>query len=357
MALSSVLIKNGKIWNGEQYLFGDVFVKNGMVVRIGQCEYIDVDYTYDAKGNIVSPGLVDIHMHMRGISCDDFGISADATCFPFGVTAAADASGGFGDCQRLDSFMVKNVVFVVADIKDNKADFTQTEEMLQKYGDKVSGVKVFFDASGHQVSDCKPLEQICEYAKKRNLRVMVHSNGTPVPMKQVFACLSKGDICTHTYHGEPHTVLEDDFQTLREAKTRGIIIDNGMAGGVNTDFSVMQKAVEFGAKPFTISSDVTSSSAFIRGGRYGLTMCMSMMRTMGMKEEEILQAVTSNAAKALGKDKEWGYIKEGRCADVTVLTYGNAGFDITDRAGNHLKSDKGYECLLTVCDGQVVYKK
>ena len=30
--------------------------------------------------------------------------------------------------------------------------------------------------------------------------------------------------------------------------------------------------------------------------------------------------------------------------------------DITDNAGNQLKSDMGYRCVLTVSDGQVVYK-
>lgn len=38
-----------------------------------------------------------------------------------------------------------------------------------------------------------------------------------------------------------------------------------------------------------------------------------------------------------------------------VLTE-DEGFDLTDKAGNHIVSEKGYRCVLTVTDGEVVYK-
>ena len=87
-----------------------------------------------------------------------------------------------------------------------------------------------------------------------------------------------------------------------------------------------------------------------------MTMCMNIARTVGMQEEDIFRAVTSNPAKALGKSDEWGYLQIGRIADIAVLDYTDEGFDLTDKAGNHIESQKGYRCVLTVSDGQVVYR-
>ena len=76
----------------------------------------------------------------------------------------------------------------------------------------------------------------------------------------------------------------------------------------------------------------------------------------GMSEEDIFKAVTSTPAKALGKEKEWGYLAVGRRADIAVFDYTDEGFDIVDRQGNRFQSDMGYRCVFTVLDGQIVYK-
>jgi len=87
-----------------------------------------------------------------------------------------------------------------------------------------------------------------------------------------------------------------------------------------------------------------------------MTMCMSMAKVSGMEEEDILRAVTSAPAKALGKQDVWGTLAVGRTADIAVLDYTDEGFSLTDAAGNHMESNVGYRCVLTVADGQVVYK-
>ena len=87
-----------------------------------------------------------------------------------------------------------------------------------------------------------------------------------------------------------------------------------------------------------------------------MTMCMSIAKHLGMSEEDIFRAVTSSPAKALGKENEWGHLKVGRCADIAVFDYTNEGCDFADKAGNHIVSEKGYRCLLTVADGELVYR-
>ena len=75
-----------------------------------------------------------------------------------------------------------------------------------------------------------------------------------------------------------------------------------------------------------------------------------------MSEEKIFRAVTKDPAKALGKEQEWGALKVGGVADLAVLDFADEGFSLTDKAGNHIESAEGYRCLLTVADGQVVYR-
>ena len=350
-----ILIKNGRVWDGERFLFADVFCEGDTVVKIEPNITDQADFIYDATGKIVSAGLIDAHVHMLGPEPDLYGINAELSTLPFGVTAAADAGGAHANREMAESYQVKNVTFARVKIKDNQPDFSVTEEKMALYGDRIIGVKVYFDTTTTEVRTVEPLQKICEYAKERGLRVMVHCSHSPTPMSEILETLSAGDILTHAFHGEENNAAEDHFEAMAAAKKRGVIIDTGFAGYVHTDFSVFQQAIDCGVFPDTISTDITRSSAYKRGGRYGMTMCMSMAKHMGMPEEDVFKAVTTAPAKALGKENEWGRLKIGGSADIAVLDYTNEGFSLTDKAGNHIESTMGYRCLLTVVNGQILW--
>ena len=183
---------------------------------------------------------------------------------------------------------------------------------------------------------------------------MVHCSQSPTPMPEILDTLTKGDILTRAFHGGVHNAGEGGFAALREGQKRGIVIDTGFAGSVHTDFSPFRRAVEAEVLPDAVSTDITQYSAYMRGGRYGMTMCMNMAKTLGMGETEIFRAVTKTPARVLGKADSWGILKEGGTADIAVFAETGEGFSITDRAGNHIESSTGYRCVLTVADGQLV---
>lgn len=353
-SMGKILVKNGRIWDGERFFYGDVLTDGGVIAKIGENIHEKAAYTYDASGKIVSAGLVDCHVHMKHISSHAYGIRAEMCCLPFGVTAANDAGGIHGDENLLSSFGIKTTVFAGAKIRENAFDAESTEKFLAAYGKKALGVKVFFDTDSKHITDITPLRQVCDFAKERNLKVMVHCNGSPAPMMNIIETLSPGDILTHVYHGGENTCRENDFACLKLAREKGVVLDAGFAGHVHTDFAVLQAAVAAGYTPDTISTDITCFSAYKRGGRYGMTACMSMAKTAGMAETDIFRAVTSNPAKALGMD--WGYLKEGGCADIAVFDIADEGFSFKDKAGNVLQSETGYRCKLTISDGEVVYR-
>lgn len=333
-----------------------MFVQNGVISKIGPNIGCSADFVFDARDKIVSAGLVDAHAHLRGISPNQYGSPAEAICFPFGVTAVADASTEQGNQAVLKSFMVKTVVFICPEIRNNHADFSRTKVLLAQYGYHAVGVKLFFDTSASEVTDTTVLKEVCDFAHEQNLRVLVHTTRSPVPMADIADMLREGDILTHAFHGGEKNALEDDFQSLIRAQKRGVIIDAGLAGTSHVDFAIFREAIKRGFLPDVIGTDITKLTAFIRGGRFGMTMCMNIAAALGMEEADILRAVTSAPAKALGKEKEWGWLKEGGCADITVLQKTNEPMDLIDKAGVHLHSDKGYRCLLTIADGEVVYR-
>lgn len=354
--MGTILVKGGRVWDGERFFFADILTEGKVIAKIGENITDNADFIFDATGKTVSAGLVDAHMHMKGISTDGFGIDT-AVCFPFGVTAAADAAAEQGNEASLKQKGIKSRVFVATEIKDNKAYFEKTLKYLKDFGETALGVKVYFDVTGGEVSDITPLKQICDFAFDRNLKVMVHCSNSPTKMSEILACLKKGDILTHAFHGGQNTAEEDGFKALGEAQKRGVIIDVGFAGHVHTDFAVLKNAITNGVVSDIISTDLTKLSAFKRGGCYGLTMCMSIAKDLGLPETDVFRAVTLGPAKALLKAGEWGCLKEGGIADICVLDYTDEAYCLTDKAGSTVKNNKGYSCVLTISDGEVVYRR
>ncbi len=350
--MGRTLIKNGRVWNGENFLYSDILTDGSIILKIDTNITEEADYIYDASGKIVSPGLVDIHTHMLGF----YGINPELSCIPFGVTAAADASAEPDSKEKYNNFLVKNKVFVCAEFKNNRAILDNTVKLLEYYGEKAIGIKVYFDTGISDVRDINPLKEVCDYAKTNNLNVMVHCSNSPVKMSEIISVLNKGDILTHAYHGGANNACEDDFECLKKAREKGVLIDAGFAGHIHTDFWIFEDAVKKGVTPDIISTDITRLSAYKRGGRYGMTMCMSIARKLGMCEEDIFRNVTSAPAKALGKEDEWGYLKTGRIADVAVFDYNDEAFFLTDKQANTVSDENGYRCVLCICNGEVVYK-
>ena len=350
-----ILIKNGKIWDGDKFFRGDVLTEEKSIIKIADHIEDKATFTYNAAGQIVSVGLVDAHAHFRGVSAKIYGISPDAACFPFGVTAGVDVSAINGNGETLGAFAVKTKVLAFIGIREDEAVFTNTEKAFANYGDQVIGLKVCFSAPAAQT--IKPLRQASAYARERGLPLMVHCSDCPVPMMEIVEWLQAGDILTHPYHGGEHTAAEENYACLIAARRKGIWLDAGFAGNVHTDFNVLRGAAELGIFPDTISTDITRNSAFKRGGRYGMTMCMNMCLTVGMPEEDIFRAVTSSPAKMLNMEENWGKLQVGRPADIAVFQLGNAPFRLKDEAGNNLQNESGYRCTLTVADGDVVYRE
>ena len=353
--MTKILIKNGKIWDGEKFFFSDIYVENGKIVTIAEKIEMSADFSYDATGQIVSAGFVDSHLHMRKMSSDGLGVG-DWACFPFGVTSAVDAWMEQKDKTATAGNMVKTLGFVGTWISDNHLHTDWIEPFLAEWKEKVVGVKVVLDTKDTDASDITPVLEGVAIAEQYGLKVMVHCNHSPVPMMEIVKALRKGDILTHAYHGGANNASVDGYACLYSARVREVVLDSGFAGHIHTDFQVYKEALSKGYAPDTISTDLTLYSVFKRGGRYGMTTAMNIARACGQTEESIFKAVTSTPAKVFGKADEWGYLQEGRTADIAVVAYEDDKYDLTDAFGNRVAWDKGYRCKLTIANGEVVFK-
>jgi N-acyl-D-amino-acid deacylase len=65
---ADILIKNGRILDGtgNSWYYGDVAVKDGKILKIGNFDNVTAAKVIDAKGLIVSPGFIDVHTHIEG---------------------------------------------------------------------------------------------------------------------------------------------------------------------------------------------------------------------------------------------------------------------------------------------------
>jgi dihydroorotase len=309
----------------------------------------------DLSDCIVTSGLIDIHTHLLEFGNSRFGFPADMATIPFGVTYAVDACAINSNVDTLDNLCVETKAFIPVCVKGQSLDYDEMQRRLNLYGERILGVKVYFDQTQSDGISYELFRLANEYAHQKGLRVMVHCAYSETPMADIIDLLESGDVLTHCYHGAYHTIDENDYLAYKKAKQKGVIIDAGMAGGVHTDFEVLKNAITKGYIPDTISSDVTKWSAYTRGGVYGLTACMSIMKTLGMSEEKIFQAVTKNPAHLLSQ-KSWFCIREGDAATISAIKYDDGKIDITDKAGNRVASDKSYQCKITIKNGQIIYR-
>lgn len=349
--MQKILLKGGKFFNGETFIDGDLLIENGKISKTGVIEDND-SINIDVSGCIVTPGLIDIHTHFNEMGNQAFGFPADMASIPFGVTYAVDGGALWSDEKVLDNLLVKTKVFIQLFLKNGDIDYNSIEKSLALYKERVVGIKIYFDNTLNNGIDYELFKKACNYANENNLKVMVHCSYSPVPMIDIINALHKGDILTHAYHGDYHNIEENDFIAYKKAKEKGVIIDAGMAGGVHTDFTVLKNAIEKGYAPDVISTDITKFSAYVRGGVYGLPMCMSICKHLGLSEVQIFKAVTINAASAVNQS-DWFSLSD---VNLAVLKYESDNIDITDRKGNRVVCDKGYKCKMTIVNGQIIYR-
>src|SRR5690606_4689321 len=117
----------------------------------------------------------------------------------------------------------------------------------------------------------------------------------------------------------------------------GVLFDIAF-GSYNFAWEVAEAAFKQGLPPDIISSDLQQFNAI--GPAYSLSHVMSLLMCLGMSFEEVIKAVTTTPAKALGIQDRAGSIRTGAPAELTVCRVVNGHYEIADTEGKMRTADE-----------------
>lgn len=370
-----LLLKGGILVDPSQdfHQRSDVAFRDGRVAALADdLPVAAAREVIDVTGNLVTPGLLDIHGHFfyRGWPG---AVDPDLACLPSGVTTAVDAgSTGWGNYPALREYVMRpahtrlyafvhlcatGLTSLTARIGElHSLAFAQVDRAIRCLGDhpeQTLGVKVRIDHRATGEANAVPaLEMARQVADVAQARMMVHVSNTPVPLVRIFDFMRPGDIATHILNGHAHGVLDGNGRIrpeVHEARARGIVLDVGHAG-VHFDLNVARAAVSQEFWPDTLSTDIHTPPP----GRvvYDLLGVMSTFLALEMPLPAVIASVTSQAAAAIGKDGKLGTLRVGSPGDAAVLELQEGDFSFVDAAGNAVRAGRRLSSLLTIRAGQ-----
>lgn len=353
----------------------DVAIRDGRIARVGENLPADgARRVVDVTGLYVTPGLVDIHVHVFASTMapeytGEWSVRPDGFTFRSGVTTVADAgSAGWRNFEEFRRDVVErsrtrvlawiNIVgrgmagrkTVEQDVSDMEPE--PTAEMARRHKDIVVGVKIAHFHGPEWVA----VERALEAGERAGLPIMVDF-ATFRPERPfedlVMRKLRPGDIYTHAYLSVvPMLDAEGRLRPyLFEARKRGVIFDVGHGGG---SFSWRQAvpAVRQGFLADSISTDLHVDS--MNAGMKDMTNVMSKFLNLGVPLEEVILRSTWNPAREIRRE-EFGHLTPGAVADVAVLRLARGDFGFLDAHGLRLKGTQKLIAELTIKDGRVVW--
>ncbi len=371
-----LLLKGGHVIDGKNKISAvlDVAIADGRIAAVAaDIPVAKAAKVVDVSGLYVTPGLIDMHVHVyagtgqRGAYCGDNSVYPDGFTFRVGVTTVADAGSSgwrnFPDFKDRVIDRAKTRVLAFLNIVGhgmagapeqdlNEMDSKAAAEMALRYKDTIVGIKTAHYAG----PEWTPVERAVDAGTLANIPVMVDF-GTFRPERPfqelVLKKLRPGDIYTHTYLSWV-PILDDSGHILPylfEARKRGVIFDVGHGGG-SFLFRQAAPAMRQGFGPDSISTDLHIGS--MNAGMKDMLNVMSKFLNLGMPLDEVIQRSTWTPAREI-KHEELGNLSVGAAADIAVLRVEEGQFGFVDTYGARMNGTRRLACELTVRNGKVVY--
>jgi dihydroorotase len=348
-----LLIKGGTVIDAGQNLHAplDVAVKDGKILELSpDISTARALRVVSAKGKIVTPGLIDVHVHVfEGVG--PTGLNADQYCLGRGVTTAIDAgSTGYADIAGFRQYVIKpsaTRVYALLDIGargtilgliGNYANLDWVNAQLTARAAEtnkpdVIGIKVRLSREITGSNDLEILKRALEAAKISHLPLTVHVGDSYSPLPEILVQMRKGDVLTHCFTGRPHGPLDANGKIIPEmldCRQRGVFFDVG-DGGPHLDLDVAEKCLQQDFLPDTIGTDLGGLS--YNGPVYDLVTELSKFLLLGLSVDQVIERATIRPTRIFNFGVEFGTLRPGAGADITILEVREGSFLFTDSTG------------------------
>jgi len=372
-----LLLKGGRVVDPKNGVdrVADIAVKDGRVAAVAPgLDASNANKVLDVTGLVVTPGLVDIHVHLfhttgvKDVWAGDNSIRPDDFSFRSGVTTMADAgSAGWRNFETfrhtvLDRAKTRVLAFIniagfgmLSNMVEQHAEDMNPAEiarLAKKHSDIVVGVKTAHWESGEWTA----VQKAVEAGTLAGLPVMVDfgffKKERPF-WELVTKKLRQGDIATHCFRAPVPWIGEDGkvYPYLNEARKRGVKFDVGHGGG-SFAFRNAAPAVAQGFYPDSISTDLHTGS--MNNFMMDMPTTMSKLLAMGMPLNEVIAASTHKAAAVIGKS-DLGHIAVGAPADIAAFRLMEGEFKFGDSDAGTISARQRLFCELTLRDGKIVW--
>ncbi|MFN8637475.1 MAG: amidohydrolase/deacetylase family metallohydrolase [Chloroflexota bacterium] len=303
----------------------------------------------DCTGLIVTPGLVDLHVHVyEGAS--HYGIDVDATCLQTGATTVLDlGSAGawtFSGFRRsvIDvaqarvyallnlstTGMVSPVVGELEDIRN--VDNALTSKVLRANRDVVLGIKLRMSTPLVGNNGAEALRLARELCDDLSVPLVIHPGNSEVSIGQILEHMVAGDVLTHAYHGNSEGSLDENGKIraeVRAAADRGVLFDVGHGRG-SFSWDVAERALGQGFVANTISSDLHVYN--LHGPVFDLATTVMKFVHLGLSLDDAIARATLHPARAMGVADEVGGLTVGGAGDVAAFALEEGQFAFYDAA-------------------------
>ena len=372
-----LLIKGGRLVDPAQGISAvrDIACNGSKVARIGEnIPESSARDVIDAAGHIVTPGLIDIHVHVYdGVA--PLGIPADPNCIAKGVTTAIDAgSAGANTFPGLRKYVINVAdtrIFALLNISVigqstlsranpwgelldlRYANVELAAKTIERHRDVILGVKVRLTRNIAGDHDLEALRRARAAAAAVELPLMVHIGGSASTVPEIVKMLRPGDVITHSFRGGEGGILTKEgkvFEEVLEAVDNGVHLDVGHGAG-SFSFDTAESTLAQGLLPGTISSDVHQFNVY--GPVFDLATTLSKFLYLGLSLDETIARATSHPSQVFGKLRELGTLKAGAEADIAIFALDQGRFEFVDALGGKRTGSQKLRPVATVKGGSL----
>ena len=330
--------------------------------------------TIDLAGLYVTPGLIDIHVHVYHTrEPETLSVIADHHSFRSGVTTVVDTGTAgakhFLHFKRTVIDRARTRIFAYINIVKsgmqgpfeqdiNEMDPELAASIVLAYPDECVGIKTAhywvsepFDAAHPPWAAVDRALEASAICGKPLMVDFWHREGRTY--QELLQKMQPGDIHTHVY-AQQFPILNEanepaDF--MFEARERGIIFDLGHGAG-SFWFRLAIPAFNGGFGPDSISTDLHIGN--VNGVVFDMLNSMSKLLCMGMSLNETIYRSTVTPAREIGHP-ELGTLSIGAEADIAVLRLDQGDFGYVDCGGARMNGKQRLGCEMTIRAGEIVY--